>query len=109
MGLVSRAIEEAGIPTITMSSAWDVTRSVKPPRAAFVNFPLGNQTGRPGNREEQMAIVRDALTAAYSMTEPGTVTILPYEWDEDGYGWQGGEYRPGYLRPYVRTEAIPGD
>ncbi len=92
---------------MTMSSAWDITQSVKPPRAAFVNFPLGNQTGRPGNREEQMSIVRDALNAACSMTEPGTVTILPYKWDDAGYGWQGGEYLPGYLRPYVRTEAVP--
>lgn len=90
-----------------MSSAWDITQRVKPPRAAFVNFPLGNQTGRPGDTEEQRGIVRDALTSAYSMTEPGTVTILPYEWDEAGFGWQGGEYRPGYLRPYARSEATP--
>lgn len=94
---------------MTMSSAWDITQNVKPPRAAFVNFPLGNQTGRPGNVEEQISIVRDALTVAYSMTEPGSVTILPYVWDEKSYGWQGGEYRKGYLRPYVRTEAVPGD
>ena len=92
---------------MTMSSAWDITRSVKPPRAAFVNFPLGNQTGRPGDKEGQLSIVRDALTAAYAMKEPASVTILPYEWDKSGYGWQGGEYRPGYLRPYERTEATP--
>ena len=90
-----------------MSSAWDITQRVKPPRAAFVNFPLGNQAGRPGNVEEQRGIVRDALASAHLMTEPGTVTILPYEWDLTGYGWQGGEYRPGYLRPYVRTESKP--
>ena len=94
---------------MTMSSAWDITQSVKPPRTAFVNFPLGNQTGRPGDKEEQLAIVRDALASANSMTEPGAVAILPYVWDETGYGWQGGEYRPGYLRPYVRTEATPSD
>ncbi len=93
---------------MTMSSAWDITQSVKPPRAAFVNFPLGNQTGRPGNPEEQLGIVRDALTSAYAMAEPGSVTVLPYVWDESGYGWQGGEYRPGYLRPYVRTATTPG-
>ena len=94
---------------MTMSSAWDITRSVKPPRAAFVNFPLGNQTGRPGDAAEQLSIVRDALTAACAMTKPASITILPYKWDQSGYGWQGGEYRPGYLRPYVRTEAVPSD
>lgn len=92
---------------MTMSSAWDITQSVRPPRTAFVNFPLGNQTGRPGDEKEQLAIVRDALASAYTMTEPGIVTILPYEWDDSSYEWQGGEYRPGYLRPYVRTEAVP--
>ena len=94
---------------MTMSSAWDITRSVKPPRTAFVNFPLGNQTGRPGDAAEQLSIVRDALTAACVITKPASITILPYQWDESGYGWQGGEYRPGYLRPYTRTKALPSD
>jgi hypothetical protein len=32
-----------------MTSAIDITQSVKPPRAVFVNFPLGHRPVRPIN------------------------------------------------------------
>ena len=46
-----------------MTSALDITRSVKAPRAVFVNFPLGHQTGRPDDRQLQRSIVLDAMRA----------------------------------------------
>jgi len=46
-----------------MTSALDITRAVNPPRAVFVNFPLGHQTGKPHQPELQRAIVRDAMRA----------------------------------------------
>ena len=85
-----------------VSSALDVTEAVKPPRSAFVNFPLGHQTGKPHQPELQRAIVRDALRAFESIEEPGTVVTLPYVWDETDDSWEDGEYRPGYLKPFTR-------
>ena len=67
-----------------MTSALDITESVKPPRAVFVNFPLGHQTGRPGQPDLQRAIIRDAFRALETMTEPGTAVTLPYVWNP---GW----------------------
>jgi len=86
-----------------MTSALDITRSVKPPRAVFVNFPLGHQTGKPHQPELQRSIVRDAFLALESMTKPGTVVSLPYVWDERDDGWEDREYRLDYLPPYVRS------
>ena len=103
MGLVTRAVEEAGIPTLCMSSALDITRAVKPPRSVFVNFPLGHQTGKPHDPTLQRSILVDAFRAAETMTEPGTVTTLPYVWDENGDAWEELEYRPGYLPTYTRS------
>ena len=88
VGLIARAIEEAGIPTISMTSARDVTESVKPPRAVFLNFPLGFQTGKPFDRELQMSILRDAFEALKTITEPGTIVDLPYEWQPGDNSWE---------------------
>ena len=60
----------AGIPTIAMTSALDITRAVKPPRSVFINFPLGHQTGRPNDPALQRAIVLDALAAAEMISSP---------------------------------------
>ncbi len=71
VGLIARVVEEAGIPTLCMTSALDITQSVKPPRAVFVNFPLGHQTGRPNDPGIQRQIVRDAMRAFESISTPG--------------------------------------
>jgi len=42
VGLIARALEEKGIPTVSLSSAYDLTTLVKPPRTFFVNYPLGH-------------------------------------------------------------------
>ncbi len=83
MGLIARVLEEAGIPTTTVSSARDITASVKPPRAVFVNFPLGHTTGVPFDVQVQMGIVRVALDTLTEATEPGAIVDLPYQWPDD--------------------------
>ncbi len=57
--------------------------AVKAPRAVFVNFPLGHNTGKPFDRELQMSILGDALAALATIEEPGTIVDLPYQWSED--------------------------
>ena len=83
MGLVARHLEAAGIPTLCMSSALDITRAVNPPRAAFLDFPLGHTTGKPGRPELQRQILSDALLSFPEMTVPGSVRMLPYRWSDD--------------------------
>jgi hypothetical protein len=82
VGLLAHAIEEAGIPTISLSSALDITSSVRPPRAVFVNFPLGHQAGRPFDPEGQSRIILDALHVLKTATDQGTFVRLQYKWDE---------------------------
>ncbi len=83
MGLFARAIEQAGTPTTSITSAIDITRLVKPPRAVFLNFPLGHQTGKKFEPELQRSILKDALNALYTIKEPGTILELPYRWAGD--------------------------
>lgn len=67
-----------------MSSALDITRSVNPPRAAFLDFPLGHTTGKAHEPGLQRAIMLEALDAFTSLHVPGVVKMLPFRWDEDG-------------------------
>jgi hypothetical protein len=74
-------VEEAGIPTISMGNMPDRMANVKPPRALLVKFPRGAMLGEPGNVQRQRRIVLEALEALKTMTEPGTVKELPYQWN----------------------------
>ncbi len=97
MGLVARVVEEAGIATVCVSTARDITALVKPPRSLFVNFPMGNSFGRPGDRARQTQIPRDALDLVVSAREPGRLVDLPYEWGED-FVFYAGDTGPEALR-----------
>jgi len=94
VGLIARVIEAAGVPTLTMTSAWDITAAVCPPRSAFVHYPLGHQTGRPNDLDGQTAIVRAALEAAWRLEHPGEIVRLPFRWEGDD-GWEERAYAPG--------------
>ena len=76
-----------GISTVCLTSALDITASVHPPRAAFLDFPLGHTAGKALEPELQLSVVRDALMTIEEMTTPGGVKILPYRWSQDD-SWQ---------------------
>lgn len=109
MGLVARHVEAAGIPTLCMTSALDITRAANPPRAAFLDFPLGHATGKPDEPELQRQILVDAISCLESMTAPGSINTLPFRWSEDE-GWKpkafaGGDDRlPRHDTPQYQDE-----
>jgi D-proline reductase (dithiol) PrdB len=103
VGLIAREIERAGVPTLAMTSAWDITEAVAPPRSAYVHHPLGHQTGKPGDLASQIAIVREALAAAERMRSAGEIAVLPFRWDVQGdEGWEARAYAPEHV-------AVPPD
>lgn len=83
VGLIARHAEAAGIPTLCMTSALDITKAVNPPRAAFLDYPLGHTTGKPHQPALQRAIMLEALEAFVSLTTPGAVKTLPFRWSAD--------------------------
>ncbi len=40
MGLVARALEAAGVPTLCLTAAHSITAAANPPRAAFVDLTI---------------------------------------------------------------------
>lgn len=82
MGLVARVLEREGLTTVSLTSAIDITQRIRPPRSAFLNFPLGNATGAPHDAEEQRRVVSDTLRLAETAREPGAIVELPYRWPD---------------------------
>jgi len=73
VGLLQRAIEAEGIPTIGITLLKEVTKKVKPPRALY---PLGEALAV----KQQRTILLDALQALETITEPGTILEPGYLW-----------------------------
>jgi hypothetical protein len=80
-----------------MTSASDITQAVKPPRAVFVNFPLGHQTGRPNDPGIQRQIVRDAMRTFETIATPGEIVQLPYVWDPHDRTWETRDYTKSWM------------
>lgn len=80
-----------------MTSALDITQAVKAPRAVFLNFPLGHQTGKPHQPELQRRIVSDAMRAFETISAPGQIVELPYVWDPSDPSWEDLDYTPGWM------------
>ena len=76
-------LEAGGIPTLCMSSALSITQSVKPPRAVFVDFPLGHTSGKPLAPAEQDALLERTLSAFETITTPGEIRVFDDCWGED--------------------------
>lgn len=69
-----------GIPTVCVSTGRDITALVKPPRSYFINAPMGNNFGGPGDTATQTRILRAALSLAASAREPGRIVDDPLVW-----------------------------
>ena len=77
--LVARTVEEARIATVTLSTSRDLSVQVLAPRTAFVNFPMGNAFGRPGDIDQQRRILLDALSLASQSSTAGEVIDSFYD------------------------------
>jgi D-proline reductase (dithiol) PrdB len=82
---LSRLVEEAGIATVVLSAARQITEMALPPRAAYVRYPLGNIFGEAGNAAQQRTILRDTLALIDTASTPGVVVDLPYRWRRSAF------------------------
>ena len=76
-----------------MSSAYSITAAVNPPRAVYLDFPLGHTAGKPHDKAGQRRIMIDTLSALDSILDPGTIRALDYEWSADDT-WKDYAMRP---------------
>ena len=83
VGHISRALESAGVPTVTIyvaafrraATVMHVSRAVVTP------FPMGRPLGPPHAAGLQRRLSHDALTLLETAAAPGAVVDLPYAWE----------------------------
>lgn len=63
--MLSNVFEQAGLTTVALALVRGQAETSKPPRALYVEFPLGRPLGRPNDPELQTAV----LTAAFELLD----------------------------------------
>ena len=97
--LIARLAESAGIPTLSMSSARDITEAGRAPRATFLDWPLGHTSGRPDAPALDAAVMRATLAAFDSIDRPDTIVDLPFPWADDD------DWKDRVMRPRPKSSA----
>lgn len=91
--LVARHLEAGGLPTLILGSARDILAAGRPPRAVFLDYPLGHSAGRPFEPADQRAVLTAALRAFDSIEAAGDIVDLDHRWAEDA-GWKADAVNP---------------
>ncbi|MGH8994858.1 MAG: hypothetical protein ACRDYB_02275 [Acidimicrobiales bacterium] len=76
-------MDDAGIPTVSITQVPAITEMVRPSLACFVAHPFGLTLGSPGDAATHRLVARDVLKEAEADHPPGTVVPLPFRWPDD--------------------------
>jgi D-proline reductase (dithiol) PrdB len=71
VGLAARAIEQTGLPTITLAVDREAIETVRPPRAGYYVGQYGSVAGQPNYPEHQRRVIDEALRWIEPMGQPG--------------------------------------
>jgi hypothetical protein len=69
VGLISRALEMAGISSVVTSWNKDRTEPLRPPRATYTQLGRGSTLGKPGDGAQQRRVL-DATLALLEQPAP---------------------------------------
>jgi len=107
-GLLARAVEAAGVRTLVLSGARDVSRRVAAPRTVYLHAPLGWLLGLPGDTEGQRERLAAAVAAGAALPGTGELIDLDPGYPTGASGtphssrfpdladWESREFIPGY-------------
>jgi D-proline reductase (dithiol) PrdB len=85
VGLIARAVEGAGIATIVVSIARDLTAAVGTPRAIFLRWPLGHPLGEANQPAQQRSVIFAGLQQLLAAKEPGQIVEPGWRWRREQY------------------------
>ncbi len=73
---------------MVIGSARDIVEEAGVSRFVFVDFPLGNPCGKPGDVEMQRSIAELSLDVLERAFVPRTTVQAPFKWNEDDDDWR---------------------
>lgn len=110
MPVLARTIEEAGIPTVTVTMMPDLAEKFRLSRVVGVEFPFGHAFGMPNDEAMQLAVAEAAVRALAEAPAPGYRLDVDIEWPVDtrtAYrDWQPAEMSPIVKYNQERRAAI---
>ncbi|MDH3442557.1 MAG: hypothetical protein OEN50_01415 [Deltaproteobacteria bacterium] len=65
-------------------TVFDIIRQVVPPRAIFVDHPVGRTFGPPHDRQRNEAVLARVLAELPNFIEPGEIRDPGFKWTSDG-------------------------
>jgi hypothetical protein len=77
-------LEDRGIPTLLAGTALDIMRRVLPPRAVFVDHPVGRTFGPPHDGRRAKNVLAAILAELPAFTEAGDIRDPHFQWRPDG-------------------------
>ena len=80
VGLIQSIIENAGIPTASVTLLHEVTERVDPPRTLFLDLPFGYPLGAPNDPSLQTVIMMALLTLLKERVPP----VVRWEFEAAG-------------------------
>jgi D-proline reductase (dithiol) PrdB len=72
LGIVARAIEARGIPTMMISVDRSVSDRIRPPRTAYYTGKFGAVAGKPNWKQYQLRVLDEALRWIETFDQPGS-------------------------------------
>ena len=82
VGHVQRAVEEAGIPTVSIyvKAFAHIAAEMALPRTLVVRHPMGRPLGGAGDHDRQTAVLEAALDLLETATSGRTIRELELDW-----------------------------
>ena len=80
VAIAAHCLESAGIATVIMGCARDITEYVGVPRLLFSDLPLGNAAGLPHDPDSQNLVTQLAVVLLAEATAPRTTRQSPLIW-----------------------------
>ena len=119
MSLVSRYLEENGIPTVVIAAARDIVEHCGVARMLHVDFPLGNPCGEPYDVKQQRAILELGFKLLEEASRPRTTEMAPFVWGKgsdwkelvftEARPWKSGEDEQDWLRKKARYKSLKAE
>ncbi len=119
MSLVSRYLEENGIPTVVIAAARDIVEHCGVARMLHVDFPLGSPCGEPYDVEQQRAILELGFKVLEEAQGPRTIEMAPFKWGQgsewkelvftEARPWKSGEDEQDWLRKKALYKSLKAE
>ena len=82
MPVLARTLEANGLATVLVTNMPYWAEKVGVPRTLGVEFPFGHMIGQPGEKDQQMRVIRQALEVLITAEKPGVIHHSPETWPE---------------------------